>query len=125
MTGGEGGVVPSLAVVHGLTATMSEAVTRAEPNVVGGGPAGNTTILASGRPLSALTPLTIIASGANIGLTRSTPPGINAIRRDFTGVPESSDELEFYFDCALTSQAANLPVQAFCWRTSRWAWSTQ
>jgi flavin-dependent dehydrogenase len=60
-----------------------------------------------GQLVSALAPLTILATGANIGLLRASgllqtmPPGINAIRGYFTGVPDLSDEFELYFDATL------------------------
>jgi geranylgeranyl reductase family protein len=59
------------------------------------------------RLVSLIAPLTILATGANIGLLRAfglletMPPGINAVRGYFAGVPDLADELEFYFDAAL------------------------
>jgi geranylgeranyl reductase family protein len=51
--------------------------------------------------------ITILATGANLSLLRAfgildqMPPGINAIRGYFDGIPDLSDELEFYFDAGL------------------------
>jgi flavin-dependent dehydrogenase len=59
---------------------------------------------ADGQTLAFRARLTILATGASIGLLRAfgvlqeMPPGINAIRGYFTGVPDLEDELEFYFD---------------------------
>jgi geranylgeranyl reductase family protein len=60
-----------------------------------------------GQTASLIAPITILATGASVGLLRAfgllqtLPPGINAIRGYFSGVPDLSDELEFYFDPAL------------------------
>ncbi len=61
----------------------------------------------NGRPVRVRAPLTILATGASIGLLRAfgllgrMPPGINAVRGYFTGVPGLTDEMEFHFDAAL------------------------
>lgn len=61
-----------------------------------------------GETLSLRAPLTIIATGASIGLLRAfhvverMPPGVNAIRGYFAGVRDLSDQFEFYFDRELS-----------------------
>jgi len=58
----------------------------------------------SGGLVTVRATLTVLATGANIGLLRSAgllermPPGMNAIRGYFTGVPDLTDAFEFYFD---------------------------
>ena len=64
---------------------------------------------AGGQAVRVEAPLTIVATGASIGLLRpfgvlsQMPPTVNAIRGYFTGVPDLSDEFEFYFDRELTA----------------------
>jgi len=59
---------------------------------------------AAGERFSARAPLTIVATGANIGLLRAfgvlqqMPPGVNAVRAYYTGVADLTDEFEFYFE---------------------------
>jgi geranylgeranyl reductase family protein len=58
----------------------------------------------AGQPVTLAAPLTILATGASMGLLRAfgvlqrMPPGVNAIRGYFTGVEGLSDQFEFYFD---------------------------
>src|SRR5665811_705679 len=64
---------------------------------------------AGGQAVRVEAPLTIVATGASIGLLRpfgvlsQMPPTVNAIRGYFTGVPDLSDEFEFYFDRELAA----------------------
>jgi menaquinone-9 beta-reductase len=58
----------------------------------------------AGQEVMLAAPLTILATGASIGLLRAfgvlqrIPPGVNAIRGYFTGVEGLTDRFEFYFD---------------------------
>lgn len=57
-----------------------------------------------GKPAVRRARLTVLAVGANIGLLRGfgllqkMPPGINAIRGYFSGVPDLGSHFEFYFE---------------------------
>lgn len=58
-------------------------------------------------PIQVYARITVLATGAAIGLLRAfgvlqaMPPGINAIRGYFAGVPDLADAFEFYFDADL------------------------
>ncbi len=87
---------------------------------------------ARGQAVTISAPLTIIATGANIGLLRpfgvlkEMPPAVSAIRGYFTGVPGLSDEFEFYFEreletgyawiFPLADGRANVGLGLFNWR---------
>jgi geranylgeranyl reductase family protein len=64
---------------------------------------------AGGQAVKVEAPLTIVATGASIGLLRSfgvlsrMPPTVSAIRGYFTNIPDLGDEFEFYFDRELTA----------------------
>lgn len=55
-------------------------------------------------PFAARAPLTILATGAHIGLLKAfgvlaaMPPGVNAVRGYYSGVADLTDQFEFYFD---------------------------
>lgn len=57
-----------------------------------------------GEPFQVCARLTVLATGAAIGLLRAfgvlsaMPPGVNAIRGYFAGVPDLEDRFEFYFE---------------------------
>jgi flavin-dependent dehydrogenase len=67
----------------------------------------------NGQTVHVRAPLTVLATGTSIGLLRAfgllsrMPPGINAIRGYFAGIPDLTEELEFYFD--------NMLAPGFAW----------
>jgi geranylgeranyl reductase family protein len=61
-----------------------------------------------GREYAARAPLTILATGAHIGLLKAfgvlerMPPGVNAVRGYYSGVGDLGERFEFYFEREIT-----------------------